>query len=97
MLFPSPNAANFVDIVMTKQDAVGNVAGCLSSGAGAGGADSHAVQHWLLRFGFASRKLRSVAAKEMGDWLVNGTPPWASFQAIVARQVTLRHGQEGPI
>ena len=48
---------DFVDVDVTE-DTVETVARRLFGGAGLGGADSHALQHWLLRFGIASRKLR---------------------------------------
>ena len=41
---------------------VTEVAGRLSRGAGTGGMDSVSLQHWLMRFGAASRELRMIVA-----------------------------------
>jgi hypothetical protein len=73
--------ADFVNVDVTE-DTVKTVAQRLSGSAGVGGTDSHALQHWLLRFGVASRKLRSVVAK-LAEWLSNGFPPWAAYQAFM--------------
>ena len=52
---------NFVEVDITV-DAVEKVARRLSGSAGLGGTDSHALKHWLLRFGVASLKLREALA-----------------------------------
>ena len=64
-------------------DVVLAVAGRLSGGAGPGGTDSISLQHWILRFGAASRALRLIVA-EMGEWISNGRPPWAAYRALMS-------------
>ena len=76
------NTPDFVDVDVTEET-VEKVARRLSGSAGVGGTDSHALQHWLLRFGAVSRKLRAVVAK-LVDWLSNSFPPWAAYRAIMA-------------
>jgi hypothetical protein len=76
------NTPDFVDVDITEES-VEKVARRLSGSAGLGGTDSHALQHWLLRFGAASRKLR-IALAEFTDWLSNSFPPWAAYRAIIA-------------
>ena len=83
---------DFVDVDVTE-DTVETVARRLSGSAGLGGTDSHALQHWLLRFGIASRKLRSVVAK-LAEWLSNGFPPWAACRALMGGR--LCGTDEGP-
>jgi hypothetical protein len=83
---------NFVDVDITK-DTVKTIARRLSGGAGAGGTGRHALQHWLLRFGVASRKLRSVVAK-LAEWLSNGFLPWAACQAFMGGRLCGR--DKGP-
>jgi hypothetical protein len=68
---------DFVEVDITA-DAVEKVSQRLSDSAGLGGTDSHALKHWLLRFGVASLKLREALADFM-DWLSNGFPPWAGY------------------
>jgi hypothetical protein len=46
----------------------------LSGSAGLGGTDSHALKHWLIRFGVASLKLHEALA-DFIDWLFNGFTP----------------------
>jgi hypothetical protein len=75
------NTPDFVDVDVTE-DTVEKVARRLSGSAGIGGIDSLALQHWLLRFGAVSRRLRSVVAKFV-DWLSNGFPPWAAYRAFM--------------
>ena len=65
------------------EDTVAKVARRLSGSAGLGGTDSHALKHWLLRFGVASTKLR-VALAEFTDWLSNGFPPWAGYRGLMS-------------
>jgi hypothetical protein len=79
---------NFVKVNITV-DAVKKVARRLSGSAGLGGTDSHALKHWLLRFGVASLKLREALA-DCTDWLSNGFLPWAGYQALMSG---LRPGQ----
>jgi hypothetical protein len=52
---------DFADLDITE-DVVEMVARRLSGSAGIGGTDSHALTHWLLSFGEASRKLRLALA-----------------------------------
>jgi hypothetical protein len=77
-----PRLPDFVDLDITDE-AVEKVARRLSGSAGSGGTDSHALQHWLLRFGKASGALRDAVA-DFTDWLGNTAPPWAAYQAIMA-------------
>jgi hypothetical protein len=71
----------FVKVDITA-DAVQKVARRLSGSAGLGGTESHALKHWLLRFGVASLKLRE-ALTDFTDWLSNGFPPcWAGYRAL---------------
>jgi hypothetical protein len=69
------------------------VAPRLSGGAGVGGTNSHALQHWLLRFGVASSNLRSVVAK-LAEWLSNDFLPWPACRALMGGQ--LCGTDEGP-
>jgi hypothetical protein len=48
------NTSNFVLAAMITADAIKKVQ--LSGRSGLGGTDSHALKHWLLRFGVASQK-----------------------------------------
>jgi hypothetical protein len=73
---------NYVDVGITEE-CVKKVAQCLSSSAGLGGTDSHALQQWLLRFRTASRELHTALA-ELTEWLSNSFPPWAAYQALMA-------------
>ena len=66
----SPTELTPVDIT---EDMVMAVAGRLSGGAGPGGVDSVSLQHWLLRFGSASTKLRLIFG-DFVEWLGNGPP-----------------------
>jgi hypothetical protein len=65
---------DLVDLDITNET-VEKVASRLSGSAGVGGSDSHAVSHWLLRFGTASRCLRLAFAK-FAEWMSNESPPW---------------------
>ena len=69
-----------VDII---DDVVMAVAGRLLGGAGPGGTDSVSLQHWLLRFRAASGALQMIVA-DFGEWLCNGRPPWAAYQAMMS-------------
>ena len=62
-----PSTPELVPVDITV-DTVEKVARRLSGSAGVGGIDSHAVQHWLLRFGGVSEGLR-LAVAQMADWL----------------------------
>ena len=55
-------------------DMVTAVAGRLSGGAGPVGTDSVSLQHWLLRFGAASAKIRMIVG-DLVEWPGNGRPP----------------------
>ena len=65
------------------EDTVTEVAERLLGGAGPRGTDSMSLQHWLLRFGGASLELRLVVG-EFIEWLGNGRPPWAAYQALMS-------------
>ena len=62
---------------------VTGVAGRFSGGAGLGGADSVILQHWILRFGAASEKLRLIVAY-FAEWLGNGRPLWSAYRALIS-------------
>jgi hypothetical protein len=75
---------NFVKVNITAETAEKKkVAPPLSGITGLGGTDSHALKHWLLRFGVASLKLWEALA-HFTDWLSNGFPPWAGYQALMS-------------
>ena len=69
--------------VNITDDVVAAVAGRLSGGASPGGTDLVSLQHWLLRFGAASRELRLIVA-EFGEWICNGRPLWAAYCAMMS-------------
>ncbi len=71
-----------MDVDITEE-ASEKVARELAGSAGLGGTDSHAIQHWLLRFGTASQKLCTVLV-EFTNWMSNCFPPWPAFQALMA-------------
>ena len=82
------NPPEMVPVDITD-NVVAAVAVRISGGAGPGGADSVSLQHWLLRFGAASRKLRLIVA-DFGKLLSNGRPPWAAYCAMMSgRLITL--------
>ena len=65
------------------EDTVTEVAGRLLGGAGPGRTDSMSLQHWLLRFVAESAELR-LSVGEFVEWLGNGWPPWAAYQALMS-------------
>ena len=71
-----------------------SVAGQLSGEAGPGGTDSVSLQHWLLRFGEASRELRLIVA-DFTEWLTNGRPSWAAYQAMMSSLMIALEKQPG--
>ena len=75
-------------------DTVTAVAGLLSGGAGPGGTDLVSLQHWLLRFGVASRELRLIVW-DFTEWLGNGGPPWAAYRAIMSGRLIALEKQPG--
>ena len=77
-------------------DAVMEVAGRLSGGARPGGTDSVRLQHWLLRFGEASAELRLID-RDFMEWLNNGQPPWATYQAMMSGRLITLEKQPGII
>ena len=76
------NPPEMVPVNITD-DVVRAVAGSLSKEAGREGNDSVSLQHWIIRFGAASRKLRLIVAV-FGEWLCNGQPPWAAYCAMMS-------------
>ena len=70
------------------------VAGRLSGGTRPGGTDSVLLQHWLLRFGAASAELRHIVG-DFVEWLGNGQPPWAAYQALMSDQLIALDKQPG--
>jgi hypothetical protein len=73
---------DFVDVDITES-VVEHVASRLSGAAGPGGADAHALSHWLLRFGASSKRLRAALAV-LACWMANDSPPWAAIRALMA-------------
>ena len=75
-------------------DPVTVVAGRLSGGTGPGGTDSVSLQHWLLRFGVVSAELRLIVG-DFVEWLGNGRPPWAVYQALMSGRLIALNKQPG--
>jgi hypothetical protein len=63
-----------------KRDRVETVARRLRGSARPGGANLIAVQHWLLQFGEANSALQD----RLIYWLVNDTPLWVAYQALMS-------------
>eukprot|EP00957_Ditylum_brightwellii_P176108 13409911-Ditylum_brightwellii.AAC.1 len=55
----------------------------MQGSVGPGGIKAVSWQHWLLRFGAASLKMREAVAK-LTRWLANTRPAWAAYWALVA-------------
>ena len=70
------------------------VARKLSRGAGTRGTDSVSLQHWLLHFGAAIGELRMIVA-DFAEWLSNGRPPWAAYQAMMRGSLITLDKQPG--
>ena len=68
--------------VNITDETVEQVARKLSGSAGLGGSDTHALKHWLLKFGDASLKLQKAVADFCG-WMANDFPPWAAYRALM--------------
>jgi hypothetical protein len=75
-------------------DIVQLVASQLTGSAGVGGSDSHAVSHWLLRFGEVSKRLRKVFAP-FAEWTSNKTPPRAAYRALMIDRLLALHKNPG--
>ena len=58
----------------------------MAGAAGAGGTDAIALQHWTLRFGVESMKLREALA-QFARWLANGSPPWAAYRVFLPNRL----------
>ena len=54
----------------------------MSGSAGASGLDAVLVSAWLLKFGGASKILRTVITR-LVEYLSNGYPHWASYRAMM--------------
>ena len=80
--------------VHITDDTVTAVAGRLSGGAEPGGTDSISLQHWLLRFEVASGEMWLIVA-DFTEWLSNGRPPWAAYQAIMSGRLIAMDNQTG--
>ena len=80
--------------VEITKDTVTEVARRLSGGAGQGGKDSVSLQHLFLRFGTASAELRLIVG-DFVEWLGNGPPPWAAYQALMSGQLITMGKQPG--
>ena len=71
------------------EDDVTWVASNIYGAAGALGAEAIDMRNWLLRFGYSSEELMVVVAR-LADWMVNSSPHWAAYHALMAcRLVTL--------
>ena len=70
------------------------VAGRLFGGDGPRGTDSVSLQHWLLRFSAASTELRLIVV-DFVEWLGNGRPPWAAYQALMSGLLIAPNKQPG--
>ena len=46
------------------------------------------LQHWMLQFGVASLGLRQIVG-EIGDWMANGGPFWASYMALMSGRLII--------
>jgi hypothetical protein len=79
-----PTYAHTPDFVKVDITADAIVAWRLSGSAGlVGGTGSHALKHWLLRFGVTSVKL-CEALVDFTDWLSKSFPPWGEYQALMS-------------
>jgi hypothetical protein len=78
-------APNFVDLDITEE-LIKKVAQCLSGSVGPGGADTQAIQHWLLRFGQTSQGL-GKAVCEFTDWMANDLLSWVAYRALKAERL----------
>ena len=47
------------------------------------GMDSEALQGWLLKFGYDSKKL-CISVEAFVEWMTNQIPPWAAYQAFMS-------------
>ena len=70
----------------TTSDTVTEVAAKLSGVGGPGGVDAVRLQQWLLRFGTGSHMFRGAVAG-FTCWMVNETPPWAAYWALMANRL----------
>ena len=69
-----------------NKDTLTEVAGQLCGCAGMGGTESASLQHWLLRFGAAIRKLR-LTVTYFTECIGNRRPPWVNYQALTSGQL----------
>ena len=76
------------------KDTVTAVAGRLSGGAGPGGTDSVSLQHWILRLRAASAEPRLIVG-DFFEWLGNGRPSWATYQALMSGRLIALDKQPG--
>jgi hypothetical protein len=83
------NTPDFVDVDVAEET-VEKVARPLSGSAGVGGADSHALQHWLLRFGAASRNF-ALFCRESCRMALEWLPALGSLSSTYGPP-TLRRG-----
>jgi hypothetical protein len=77
-----PTLPDFNDIDVTE-GVVEPVARRLRGCAGPSGTNLLSLQQWLLRFEETSCQLW-LAVADFVDWLSNGFPPWAAYQATMA-------------
>ena len=78
----------FIPVYITK-DVVESVTWKLSSSVGAGGIYSEALQGWLLKFGYHSKKL-CISVEYYMYWLANQKPLFSIYQSFISgRLITL--------
>ncbi len=80
--------------VVILADMVKCIAAKLLGVAGLGGTDVVDLRNWLLRFGAESEAFR----KEMASWttwLVNESPPWPAYRALMAGRLVALDKQPG--
>ena len=58
------------------------VAKTMGEASDPGGVDASQLQLWLKQYGSYSKALREEVAL-LGEWMANGTPPWAAIRALM--------------
>ncbi len=78
-----PDTANQLDTmpVYCYEECVTKAAARLSGSAGPCGVEAEMLKHWLLRHGAHLEHLWEAMANWV-DWLSNGSPPYAAYQAV---------------
>jgi hypothetical protein len=78
-----PDAANQLDTVLVYcyEECIAKAAAGFSDSAGPCGVEAKMLKHWLLWYGGHSEHLWEAMANWV-DWLSNGLPPYAAYQAV---------------